>query len=67
MKRLITLWFIADVVLALMPPLYWVSSGASPTIVGVPLSMAYFLLIALFISASVVVAFLAERRAGTLN
>ncbi len=66
-RHLVTLWFVADMVLALAPPLYWAASGPLPAIFGVPLSMAYFLLIGLFISASVVVAFVAERRAGTLN
>jgi hypothetical protein len=33
----------------------------------VPLSMAYFLLIGIFISASIVVAFVAERRDGSLS
>ncbi len=63
-RRIVALWFIADIVLALLPPLYWVASGPSPTVLGLPLSMAYFLLIAVFISASIVVAFIVERREG---
>jgi hypothetical protein len=66
-RRLVTLWFIADMVLALLPPLYWAASGPCPAIFGVPLSMAYFLLIRIFISASIVVAFVAERRDGSLS
>ncbi len=66
-RRLVAFWFIADIVLALLPPLYWAASGPSPVVLGLPLSVAYFLLIAVFISASIVVAFSLERREGGLN
>ncbi len=66
-QRLLRFWFIADIVLGLLPPLYWVAGGSSPTIFGLPLSVAYFLLIGIFISASIVMAFVTERREGSLN
>lgn len=66
-RHLVTVWFLADTIVALLPPLYWSASGYSPTILGVPLSMAYFLAIGTFISASVVFAFITERHAGNLN
>jgi len=66
-RRVVALWFIADIVLALLPPLYWAASGPSPAVFGLPLSVAYFLLIAVFISASIVLAFSLERREGGLS
>jgi hypothetical protein len=59
-----TIWFAADMVVALLPPLYWAASGPTPAVLGVPLVMAYFLWVAVFIFASVVVAFWIERRTG---
>ena len=66
-KRVAAAWFIADIVLGLLPPLYWAANGPTPAIFGVPLSVAYFLLVAVFISASIVVAFRMERREGSLT
>lgn len=63
-RWLTMIWFAADVVVALLPPLYWAASGPTPTVLGVPMAMAYFLSVAVFISASVVVAFRLERRMG---
>ena len=67
MKRFVLAWFIADMLLALLPPLYWAASGPSPAFFGVPLAMAYFLFVAIFISASIVFAYVAERRDGSLR
>lgn len=66
LKRLINIWFSLDLVLALFPPLYWAASGRSPQVLGLPLSVTYFLVVGAFISASIVVAFMAETRSGTL-
>ncbi len=66
-KRVIAVWFIADILLGLLPPLYWAASGPTPPIFGLPLSVVYFLLVGVFISASVVVAFTMERREGSLT
>ncbi len=63
-RRIVAGWFLADIVLGLLPPLYWAANGPSPPVLGLPLSVAYFLLIAVFISASIVVAFWWERREG---
>jgi len=60
------IWFAADMVIALLPPLYWAASGPTPTFFGVPMAMAYFLCVAVFISASVAVAFWGERRTDDL-
>ena len=66
-RRLAAVWFLADIILGLLPPLYWAANGPSPAILGLPLSVSYFLLVAIFISASIVVAFSLERREGGLG
>ena len=54
-------WFALDAILALFPPLYWVMSGSSPYILGLPLSIFYFAGVGLFISASFVVAYFVDE------
>lgn len=53
---LIKLWFIADAVLALLPPLYWWVNG-QPAMLGLPATLVYFLLVSICITASVVTAY----------
>ncbi|MGY1490297.1 hypothetical protein ACW4YW_12860 [Methylobacillus pratensis] len=53
---LIKLWFIADAVLALFPPLYWWVNG-QPAMLGLPATLVYFLLVSICITASVVAAY----------
>ncbi|GJE26892.1 hypothetical protein [Methylobacterium organophilum] len=55
------LWFALDVVLALAPPLHWRLNGAAP-VLGLPPVLAYLWGTSLFIAASTVAAYLAERR-----
>jgi hypothetical protein len=67
MRVLMNSWFTADFLVALLPPLYWAFGGAKPAVLGAPESVAYFLFVAAFICASIVVAYLVERRDGSLD
>ena len=59
----IRLWFAADALLALLPPLHWAAGGDAP-LLGVPGALLYLFATSAFISASVVVAYVVdgERR-----
>lgn len=55
----IRLWFAADLLLGLFPPLHWSVSGG--TVLGVPSALVYLFGSSLFIAASVVVAYVVDR------
>lgn len=57
----IKLWFAADLLLALFPPLHWAVRGADP-IFGAPVALLYVFGTSVFIALSVVAAYLAGRR-----
>jgi hypothetical protein len=59
--------FALDGFLVLFPPLYWAASGASTSALGIPLSVLYFLGVGIFVSSSVVVVYLVDRKAGLLT
>ena len=56
----IRVWFALDLALALLPPLHW-AAGAGGASFGVPHVLIYFLGASVFISASVLAAYLADR------
>jgi hypothetical protein len=58
----IVAWFILDAIVALAPPLYWAVDGNRALIAGLPVVLIYFIGVASFITASIVVAYLAEAR-----
>jgi len=60
-------WFGLDAFLGLFPPLYWAASGSSPRILGLPLSIFYFVAVGLFISASLIVAYFLDEQLLTDN
>jgi hypothetical protein len=55
------IWFAADLVLALFPPIHWAARGDDP-IFGAPLALVYIYGTSAFIALSVVVAYLATRQ-----
>ena len=57
----IRLWFAADALLALLPPLHWVAGGSAP-ILGVPRVLLYLFGVSAFVSASIVAAYDAGRQ-----
>ncbi|HEX2842688.1 hypothetical protein [Hyphomicrobium sp.] len=63
----ISAWFALDVVVALAPPLYWAVDGKTTPILGLPASVFYFIAVAVFITASIVAAYLTESRNGEIG
>ncbi|MBY0560304.1 hypothetical protein [Hyphomicrobium sp.] len=57
-------WFILDAVVALAPPIYWAFDRNRTAILGLPAVVTYFVAVAVFITASIVAAYLAEARSG---
>lgn len=55
-------WFALDAVVALAPPLYWAVDGNRASLLGLPTAVLYFVAVAVFITASIVAAYLAESR-----
>lgn len=62
-RPVIVAWFALDAIVGLFPPIYWAASGADPHVVGLPLSVFYFVAVGLFISASLVVAYFLDESA----
>ena len=63
-RAAIKLWFLLDVVVALAPPLYWAMDGDMTPIAGVPAALCYFLAVNVFITASLVAAYLLDQADG---
>lgn len=58
-------WFALDAVVALAPPLYWLADAYRPTTVfGLPVTLLYFLLVSVCITASILYAYRAEVASG---
>jgi hypothetical protein len=56
LRAIVAAWFVVDGLVALAPPLYWAADGATPSILGLPLALAYFLAVATCIAASIIAA-----------
>lgn len=61
LPHLIRLWFAADALLALLPPLHWAAGGAAP-VLGMPGVLVYLFGSSAFIAASVVAAYVVDGR-----
>lgn len=55
------MWFAADLVLALFPPIHWLARGRDP-VFGAPVALLYIAGTSACIALSVVVAYLATRQ-----
>ena len=60
------LWFVADAVFALAPPLYWAADGQTAPLLGLPGALTYFLAVGTCITASLIAAYLVERSSGEI-
>lgn len=58
----IIVWFVLDATVALTPPLYWAVDGLRAFVLGIPVVLLYFIGVAVFITASIVAAYIAEAR-----
>lgn len=57
-------WFTLNAVLALCPPLYWAIGESDKNIIGLPVTLIYFLAICLSISCSIVYAYSCDLSNG---
>ncbi|HYD33733.1 MAG TPA: hypothetical protein VEA39_04110 [Methylophilaceae bacterium] len=60
---LVRLWFVANVLLALLPPLHWEIAAQRP-VLGLPATLFYFLLLSLSITGSILYAYWEECVSG---
>jgi hypothetical protein len=60
-------WFALDAILALLPPVYWAASGPEPSVLGLPLSVFYFILTGASITGSIMVAYAIEVKRGNFE
>lgn len=60
-------WFGLDAILALLPPVYLAASGAAPSVLGLPLSVFYFILTGSSITFSIVAAYIIEVKRGNFE
>jgi hypothetical protein len=62
---LVRVWFAANVLLALCPPLYWAADAHREAAVwGMPVTLFYFLVISISITASILYAYWEESASG---
>ena len=55
--QLVKIWFVIDALIALAPPLYWLADKHKAlSILGLPVTLCYFLLVGLSITASILYA-----------
>jgi hypothetical protein len=63
----IAAWFALDAIVALAPPLYWAVDGKTTQVLGLPAPVFYFIAVAVFITASIIAAYVTEERSGELG
>lgn len=61
---LVRLWFVANLVLALAPPLHWAVEAHKTAIFGLPMALFYFLVLGLSIAGSIIYAYWEECASG---
>jgi hypothetical protein len=62
---LVRIWFAANALLALLPPLYWAADAhREATMLGMPVTLFYFLAISISITASILYAYWEESASG---
>ena len=66
-RRILYGWFLADAILVLFPPLYWVAGSPSAARAVIPWSLVYFLASGACIVLSVLAAQYVENIRGELN
>jgi hypothetical protein len=61
---LVRLWFVANVLLALIPPLHWEIARYERLVLGLPATLFYFLLLSLSITGSIIYAYWKDSTSG---
>ena len=61
-------WFFLDAVVALAPPIYWLADNYHATVIlGLPVTLFYFISVSVFIVLSLVVAYCVEYKQGVFR
>ena len=60
LRPLVPLWFLADALIALLPPLHWAVADGHASLAGIPASLVYFCATGAFIAASILFAYWVE-------
>ncbi|MFM0504848.1 hypothetical protein [Paraburkholderia caffeinilytica] len=64
LSRCVTIWFALDWFVALFPPIHWGIALPLPNVLGLPVTLAYFLGVSLCICASIAFAYWVDTRRG---
>ena len=59
-------WFTLNIILALCPPIYWALDN-SINILGLPMTLFYFLVVCISISSSIVYAYFCDLNNGEFD
>lgn len=66
-NRIFGIWFVVDAVLAMLPPVYWAVDEIDGTVLGLPFSVAYFIVTGIVITASIVALYMVEDIRGEVD
>jgi hypothetical protein len=66
-NRVFGAWFVLDTVLAMFPPVYWAVNEIHGTLLGLPFSIAYFIVTGFLITASIVALYVVEEIRGEVG
>lgn len=66
-STLIRLWFVANAIVLMLPPLHWLVNDHQTPIAGLAPTLFYFIAVCISITASVVAAYMQESEAGELQ
>ena len=64
--KIVKIWFIVNATVALFPPIYWAVSNHNAYILGVPVSLLYFMTISFSIMLSIIYAYYTDVSTGNL-
>ncbi len=60
-------WFALNALVALLPPLHWAVGSSTLTVLGLPVSLLYFVGVSLSLTLNIVYAYWQERQHGELS
>lgn len=66
-KYRVGVWFLLNTIAALYPPLYWAAGKTTGPVLGMPVSLVYFLGISLSITLSILYAYRRDIKSGEFS
>lgn len=64
--HIVKIWFLANAVAALFPPVHWVVNDLNAYILGLPASLLYFLVVSFSIMLSIIYAYRTDVATGNI-